>query len=72
MCLALPYRVETTDGATAVVARGGVRTTVTLLPVAERVVPGDYVLVHSGLVLARLADDDVNRLAELVGERGME
>ncbi|HET6816477.1 MAG TPA: HypC/HybG/HupF family hydrogenase formation chaperone [Mycobacteriales bacterium] len=69
MCLALPGRVVSIDGPTAVVERGGAVLTVSLLAVGERIAPGDFVLVHSELVLTRLADDDIDQLAKLV-ERG--
>ncbi len=65
MCVALPYDVLAVDGATATVRRGDVTTAVSLLASSECVRPGDRVRVHSGFVLARLDDADVEELAHI-------
>ena len=66
MCLALPCRVVALgrDG-TAVVTRAGASSTVSLLAAAAEISVGDWVLVHSGLILERLTDEDMRALAEL-------
>ena len=74
MCIALPYEVlEVRDDGTVAVRRGDRVSTATLLAVDEPVRAGDRVLVHSGLVLARLTERDVVELeahVESVGEAG--
>jgi hydrogenase expression/formation protein HypC len=72
MCIALPYRVvDVPDPATAVVSRQGVTTTVSLLTADTTIAAGDWVLVHSGLVLARLSDEDARQLDALAIEGGL-
>jgi hydrogenase assembly chaperone HypC/HupF len=63
MCVTVPYCVvEVTDGGAAVVSRDGVRSTVSLLATDVVPEPGEWVLVHSGFVLARLPEADVQQL----------
>lgn len=72
MCVTLPYRVlDVPDADTAVVIRGGVTSTVSLLTADTAVAPGDWVLVHAGLVLARVSDDDARHLDDLATEGGL-
>jgi hydrogenase expression/formation protein HypC len=51
MCLALPAKVLTVGDGSAVVSLGGVKKEISLA-LAPRVVPGDYVVVHTGYALA--------------------
>jgi hydrogenase expression/formation protein HypC len=51
MCLAIPSRVVTTDGVTAVVDVCGARREASLMLLPEEVAPGDYVLVHAGFAM---------------------
>jgi hydrogenase maturation factor len=67
--MARPQQVlSLTDAQTAVVTRAGVVSQASLLTAEAPVHPGDWVLVHSGFVLARLSDDDVRYLDELTQE----
>ena len=67
MCLALAAQVvELPDRATAVVVRNGRRSTVSLLAADSEVNVGDWVLVHSGFVLERLSETDVQGLIDIV------
>lgn len=71
MCLSEPYRVvDVPDPLTAVVTRGGVQTTVTLLAADADIAAGDWVLVHSGIVLTRLSDADVDEIEQLTRDGG--
>lgn len=59
MCLGAPGQVVSIEGTTAVVDFWGVRRVVGLDLADEPVVPGDYVLVHVGFVIRRIAPDDL-------------
>ena len=60
MCLAEPKEVVSMrDDATVTVRRGGRESTASLLAADEPVQVGDWVLVHSGLVLTTLTPQDV-------------
>ncbi|HWR98554.1 MAG TPA: HypC/HybG/HupF family hydrogenase formation chaperone [Candidatus Methanoperedens sp.] len=51
MCLAIPSRVVSTDGITAVVDVCGARREASLMLLPEAVAPGDFVLVHAGFAM---------------------
>ncbi|HEY5999625.1 MAG TPA: HypC/HybG/HupF family hydrogenase formation chaperone [bacterium] len=51
MCLAIPSRVVSTDGITAVVDVCGARREASLMLLPEQVAPGDFVLVHAGFAM---------------------
>ena len=51
MCLAIPSRVVSTDGMTAVVDVCGARREASLMLLPEEVAPGDFVLVHAGFAM---------------------
>ncbi len=59
MCLGVPGKVIEVDGAKAVVDFWGVKRAVALDVVDEDVAPGDYVLVHVGFAIERIAPEDV-------------
>jgi len=73
MCVARPAQVTALgpDGTATVMVRGRPRR-IALLAVAEQPIgPGDWLLVHSGLALARLDEPEAAarcRLIEEVGE----
>jgi hydrogenase assembly chaperone HypC/HupF len=71
MCLAVPNEVVSMgDGATVSVRRGGRVSRASLLAADEPVEVGDWVLVHSGLVLARLTAQDVAAYDRLLADGG--
>ena len=51
MCLAIPSRVVSTDGTTAVIDVCGARREASLMLLPEEVAPGDFVLVHAGFAM---------------------
>jgi hydrogenase expression/formation protein HypC len=51
MCLAIPSRIVSTDGFTAVVDVCGARREASLMLMPEEVAPGDFVLVHAGFAM---------------------
>jgi len=69
MCLAAPARVlEVTDDNTALVDYNGVRTTARLDALPDAVSPGDYVLIHTGFAIRRLAPEDGEETLRLFDE----
>lgn len=59
MCLGIPCQVVAPPAGGAVVARDGERQVeVSLLTLPGPVVAGDWLLVHCGLALARLTEDE--------------
>ena len=65
MCLAAPGRVVATEGREATVDYGGLRVTARLDALGERVVVGDYVLVHAGFAIQRLSPEDAEETLRL-------
>jgi hydrogenase maturation factor len=66
MCLGTVAQVTGLAGSRGVEVRAGERAlTASLLAVTDPVQPGDWVLVHSGLVLARLTDQEAREALEL-------
>jgi len=71
MCLAIPMRIARIDGAVAEVEAEGVRrrARLDLLPNAR---VGDYVLIHAGMAIAIVDEDEARQtlalLKEFVGE----
>jgi hydrogenase expression/formation protein HypC len=67
MCLAVPMKVVSIEGAAGTVELGGVRQPVnfTLLPDVR---PGEYVIVHAGFALERLDEEEARRTIELIKE----
>jgi len=69
MCLAAPARViEVSDDKTALVDYSGVRTTARLDALPDEVVPGDYVLIHTGFAIRRLSPEDGEETLRLFDE----
>lgn len=59
MCLSVPMKVTRVDGMTAVCAgRGSVRTASLFMMQPDGIVPGDYVLIQSDHVTARLSEEE--------------
>jgi hydrogenase expression/formation protein HypC len=56
MCLGVPAKVIRIDGHTALVDFGGVRKEV--LVAASGISPGDLVVVHAGMAIGKLSEED--------------
>lgn len=69
MCLAIPARVLSIDGAMAKVEVGGV-TKAASLHLLEDVAPGDYVILHAGFALSRLNEDEARETLRLLERMG--
>ena len=69
MCLAVPMQVLETDGDSARCELGGVCRRVSLyLLQGDPPRPGDYVLVHVGYAIAKVAPEDAQAAWRLVEE----
>ena len=68
MCLAVPAKIKTIDGSSAVVDFGGVTKTVSL-GIIQNAKEGDYVLIHAGFAIGKVkprdAQDTLKALREL-------
>ena len=57
MCLAVPARIETIEGETAMVSIGGNRIKASLSLIEDAKV-GEYVLIHAGFAIAKYTADE--------------
>jgi len=68
MCLAVPARVKSVEGSSAVVDFGGVSKTISL-GILNGVKKGDYLLIHAGFAIGKVkeqeAQDTLKALQEL-------
>ncbi len=67
MCLAIPGRVVSIDGAVAKVELGGVERMVSLQLVLEAR-EGDYILVHAGIGIQVIDEEEAKATLELFEE----
>ncbi len=74
MCLAIPSKIVSTDGLSAVVDVCGARREVNLMLLPEEAGPGDYVLVHAGFAMQKVdqgtAEQSLEFFAKLVRAGG--
>lgn len=59
MCVGLPARVVTIKNGMALVDAMGAKREVSAELISE-LDPGDYVMVHAGMAIAKITDDDVD------------
>ena len=64
MCLAVPMKVVSVDENSAMVASSGVETKVSIDLTPEAAV-GDYVIVHAGFAIQRLAPEEARATLEI-------
>ncbi len=57
MCVGLPARVTELDNGMAVVDASGVKRTISA-ELIDDLAPGDYVMVHAGLAIAKIEDEE--------------
>ena len=67
MCLAVPLRIEKIDGSRATVELDGSRTQVSLAVVPEAKL-GDWVLVHAGMAITVLDEQEARETYEILSE----
>lgn len=67
MCLAVPVKLISVEGVTGVASLGGVKRTVGLhfVPEAE---PGDYVLLHAGLAIQIVDEEEAKKTLAIFDE----
>ena len=65
MCVGLPAKVSEIKDGMAVVDASGVKRTVSV-ELVENLVPGDYVMVHAGVAIARIGSDDAEEADQVM------
>ncbi len=65
MCVGLPARVLTMKDGMAVVDASGARKEISA-QLLEELEPGDYVMVHAGMAIARIDSDDQEETDDLL------
>ena len=68
MCVGLRAKVANIEDNMAVIDAGGVKRRVSAELISD-LAPGDYVMVHAGLVIARIAGDDAAEADSVMEER---
>lgn len=66
MCVGLSAKVVKISNGTAVVDAGGAKREVSKL--LENLEPGDYVMVHAGVAIAKITDEDESETDQLMEE----
>ena len=59
MCVGLAAKVVNVKDGTAIIDAGGAKRDVRA-ELLEDLEPGDYVMVHAGVAIAKITDDDAN------------
>ena len=65
MCVGLSAKVVSVEEGTAVIEAGGAKRNVSA-DLIEDLEPGDYVMVHAGVAIAKITDDDDNEAKEVM------
>ena len=65
MCVGLSARVVSVKDQTAVIEAGGAKRAVSA-GVLEEVEPGDYVMVHAGVAIAKITESDDEQTDEVM------
>ena len=67
MCVGLSAKVVKICNGTAVVDAGGAKREVSS-KLLENLEPGDYVMVHAGVAIAKITDEDESETGQLMEE----
>lgn len=67
MCLAIPVRITKIEGSIGTVEMSGNETTADL-SLIENAAVGDYILVHAGMAIQRLDEDEALKTLEIFKE----
>ena len=67
MCVGLSAKVVKISNGTAVVDAGGAKREVSS-KLLENLDPGDYVMVHAGIAIAKITDEDESETDQLMEE----
>ena len=67
MCVGLPAKVVNVKNGTAIVDAFGARREVSA-ELLDELDPGDYVMVHAGIAIAKITSDDTAEAESVLGE----
>ena len=67
MCVGLPAKIVTMKDGMAVVDASGAKREIST-ELLENVEPGDYVMVHAGIAIAKIQEDEEEEAEELLEE----
>ena len=67
MCVGLPAKVVNVKNETAIVDASGARREVSA-ELLDELDPGDYVMVHAGIAIAKITSDDTTEAESVLGE----
>jgi len=65
MCLAVPMKLVSKNGSTAVAEIGGVQRQISLMLLPEAEI-GEYVIVHAGFAIQKLNEEEAKKTLELL------
>ena len=66
MCVGLPARVVSINDGTAIIDANGAKRDIRA-ELLDDLEPGDYVMVHAGVAIAKISSDDVEEGNEVLG-----
>ena len=66
MCVGLPARVVSDNDGTAIIDANGAKRDVRA-ELLDDLEPGDYVMVHAGVAIAKISSDDEEEGSEVLG-----
>lgn len=67
MCVGLPAKVESINGTMAVVNATGARREISVEFIKD-LRPGDYVMIHAGMAIARITADEAEETQSIMEE----
>ena len=67
MCVGLPAKIVTMKDGMAVVDASGAKREIST-ELLENVEPGDYVMVHAGIAIAKIQEEEDEEAAEILEE----
>ena len=70
MCLAIPAKVISVNGASALVTIEDVEYTASLLLI-DNVMPGDYIMLHAGFAIQKVDEEEAAETLRLLNEMDM-
>ncbi len=67
MCVGLPAKVMDTHDGVAVINAGGAEREVSAEMITD-LAPGDYVMVHAGMAIAKITNDDESQAEDVMAD----
>ena len=65
MCLAMPMKINKIDGSSAECEAGGLTQNIRIDFIKDPK-PGDYVMVHAGMAIAKITDTDDHEMDDIL------